>query len=44
MTVASSLSPTSNETITYNGTPGYYRYMVYSYSGSGNYIVGINAP
>jgi len=44
VTVASSLSPTSNETITYNGTPGYYRYMVYSYSGSGNYIVGINAP
>lgn len=44
VTVASSLSPSSNETITYNGTPGYYRYMVYSYSGSGNYTVGINAP
>jgi subtilisin family serine protease len=35
--VASSLSATANETISYNGTAGYYRYQVYSYSGSGSY-------
>jgi subtilisin family serine protease len=35
--VASSESVTSNETISYSGTSGYYRFQVYSYSGSGSY-------
>lgn len=33
VTVATSLSPDSEETLTYNGTPGYYRYVAYSFSG-----------
>jgi len=36
-TVASSTSSTSNETITYSGTAGYYVWQIYSYSGSGSY-------
>ncbi|WP_066944513.1 M4 family metallopeptidase [Microtetraspora fusca] len=43
-TVASSLSSGSNESITYNGTSGYYRYRVYSYSGSGSYTLGYDNP
>ena len=35
--VARSESVTSNETISYMGTSGYYRWQIYSYSGSGNY-------
>jgi aqualysin 1 len=35
--VARSESTTSNETISYTGTSGYYRWQIYSYSGSGNY-------
>lgn len=35
--VASSTSSTSNENISYNGTAGYYRWRIYSYSGSGSY-------
>lgn len=35
--VASSTSSTSNENISYNGTAGYYRWRIYSYSGSGTY-------
>ena len=35
--VASSESVTSNETISYTGTSGYYRWQIYSYSGSGTY-------
>lgn len=34
VTVASSHSPTSDETIDYNGSESYYRWYVYSYSGS----------
>jgi hypothetical protein len=37
VTVASSTSGTSNETISYTGTSGYYMWQVYSYSGSGSY-------
>jgi hypothetical protein len=37
VTVASSESATSNETISYAGTSGYYMWQVYSYSGSGSY-------
>ncbi|WP_433212634.1 M4 family metallopeptidase [Microtetraspora malaysiensis] len=43
-TVASSLSASSNESITYNGTAGTYRYRVYSYSGSGSYTLGYDNP
>jgi aqualysin 1 len=35
--VASSESVTSNETISYFGSSGYYRWQIYSYSGSGSY-------
>ncbi|HEX6182992.1 MAG TPA: S8 family serine peptidase, partial [Pyrinomonadaceae bacterium] len=35
--VARSESVTSNETISYTGTAGYYRFQIYSYSGSGSY-------
>ena len=35
--VARSESASSNETISYTGTSGYYRWQIYSYSGSGNY-------
>jgi hypothetical protein len=35
--VASSESVTSNETISYTGTAGYYRFQIYSYSGTGSY-------
>ena len=37
VTVASSTSSTSSETISYSGTSGYYTWQVYSYSGSGSY-------
>ncbi|RCK75921.1 MAG: Alkaline serine exoprotease A precursor [Ignavibacteriae bacterium] len=35
--VASSTSSTSYENISYTGTSGYYRWRIYSYSGSGSY-------
>jgi subtilisin family serine protease len=35
--VASSESVTSSETISYFGSSGYYRWQIYSYSGSGSY-------
>ena len=35
--VARSESVTSNETISYTGTAGYYRFQIYSYSGTGSY-------
>lgn len=43
-TVASSTSSSSSETVSYNGSAGYYRYVAYSYSGSGSYTLGINVP
>ncbi len=44
VTVASGESATANETISYNGTSAYYRWQVYSYSGSGNYNLWILHP
>ena len=38
-TVAVSESVTSTEQIAYTGTIGYYRWRVYSYSGSGSYVL-----
>lgn len=43
-TVASSLGSTSTENISYNGTAGYYRWRVYSYSGSGSYSLCTGRP
>jgi hypothetical protein len=42
--VARSESVTSEEQIAYNGTPGYYRWRVYSYSGSGAYTFWLQRP
>jgi hypothetical protein len=42
--VASSTGSTSSESLSYNGSTGYYRYVVYSYSGSGSYTLGIRVP
>ncbi|MBX9245347.1 alpha-lytic protease prodomain-containing protein [Actinotalea ferrariae] len=43
-TVAQGTSPGANETITYSGTSGYYRYVVLAYSGSGAYTLGGTTP
>ncbi|MFD0903374.1 S1 family peptidase [Actinomadura sediminis] len=43
-TVAESTSPTPDENVSYNGTAGYYRYRVHSYSGSGEYTLGFSRP
>ncbi|WP_460828158.1 M20/M25/M40 family metallo-hydrolase [Marilutibacter aestuarii] len=42
--VASSTTPTSEESVNYNGAAGYYYWKVLSYSGSGNYDLWIDAP
>lgn len=42
--VASSTSSTSYENISYNGTAGYYRWRIYSYSGSGSYQFYMTRP
>ena len=39
--VAISETPTSVESINYSANSGYYRVVVYSYSGAGNYSVTI---
>ncbi|GAA2650607.1 S1 family peptidase [Nonomuraea recticatena] len=43
-TVATSDSPNPDESISYNGSAGYYRYRVHAYSGSGSYTLGVNRP
>ncbi|GLX02420.1 M4 family metallopeptidase [Microtetraspora sp. NBRC 16547] len=42
--VASGTTASPNESFTYTGTAGTYRYRVYSYSGSGAYTLGYDAP
>jgi aqualysin 1 len=42
--VASSTSVTSEESITYQGSAGYYLWEVSSYSGSGSYTFGLTRP
>ncbi|HEX2131800.1 MAG TPA: S1 family peptidase [Actinophytocola sp.] len=42
--VASATSPNADETLSYNGTAGYYRYRVHAYSGSGQYTLGMTNP
>ncbi|MEO3808626.1 trypsin-like serine protease [Sphaerisporangium sp. B11E5] len=44
LVVASSTSPANRETISYTGTPGYYRYRVVAYAGSGAYTLGFSTP
>jgi PKD repeat protein len=44
VTVASSLSADSEEQIAYSGSAGYYRWRVYSYSGSGSYSFWLQTP
>lgn len=43
-TVARSTGETSREAIAYTGTTGSYRYRIVSYTGSGNAVLGWNAP
>ncbi|MCX7895981.1 MAG: S8 family serine peptidase [Thermoanaerobaculum sp.] len=43
-TVARSEGSTSTEYISYNGTAGYYRWRIYSYSGSGTYQFWLKRP
>ena len=43
-TVATSLSPGNTESITFNGSSGYYRWIAYSFSGSGSYTIGLSVP
>lgn len=43
-TVARSESVTSEEQIVYSGTAGYYRWVVYSYRGSGSYSFWLQRP
>lgn len=42
--VASSLKTSYDEYISYNGTTGYYRWRIYSYSGSGTYQFWLQRP
>ena len=42
--VAKGDTPAASETVSYNGTPGYYRYRVHAYSGSGSYTLGVTNP
>ncbi|WP_328853609.1 S1 family peptidase [Micromonospora globbae] len=42
--VAGSYSSGPDESLTYTGTAGYYRFEVHAYSGSGSYTMGITNP
>lgn len=42
--VARSISATSQESVSYNGSAGYYSWRVSSYSGSGSYTFGLARP
>lgn len=42
--VAQATSSRPDETLTYNGTAGRYRYRVHAYSGGGGYSMGYDAP
>jgi streptogrisin C len=42
--VASGTTPNPDETVSYSGTAGYYRYRVHAYSGSGSYTLGFSNP
>jgi streptogrisin C len=42
--VAQGITSAPDETVTYNGTAGYYRWRVHAYSGSGSYSLGYSNP
>jgi hypothetical protein len=42
--VARSIGSTATEEIAYAGTPGYYLWKVYDYSGSGSYTLWLQTP
>ncbi|HVJ61166.1 MAG TPA: hypothetical protein VM555_00420, partial [Tahibacter sp.] len=42
--VAEGITSTSNESVSYSGTAGTYRWRPYSYSGSGGYSVCFSKP
>jgi streptogrisin C len=42
--VAQGITAAADETVTYNGTSGYYRWRVHAYSGSGGYALGYSNP
>ncbi|MEV6303119.1 S1 family peptidase [Actinoplanes sp. NPDC051861] len=42
--VASGTTPAADETVSYSGTAGYYRWRVHAYSGSGTYGLGYSNP
>ncbi len=42
--VASGTTSAADETVSYNGTAGYYRWRVLAYSGSGSYALGYTNP
>ncbi|MEV4665180.1 alpha-lytic protease prodomain-containing protein [Micromonospora echinofusca] len=42
--VAQGTTAAADETVTYNGTAGYYRWRVHAYSGSGSYALGYSNP
>jgi hypothetical protein len=44
VTVAESISSSSTEYISYNGSAGYYVWRIYSYSGSGGYDFWLDRP
>ncbi|MCO7275478.1 S1 family peptidase [Cellulosimicrobium cellulans] len=43
-TVAQSTSPGANESLTYDGAAGYYRFVVHAYAGSGAYSLATTTP
>ncbi|GGS56573.1 S8 family serine peptidase [Actinokineospora fastidiosa] len=43
-TVAQGTTDQADETLTYTGSAGYYRYRVHAYEGSGSYALGYDAP
>ncbi|MBQ0903893.1 S1 family peptidase [Micromonospora sp. U21] len=42
--VAQGTTAAADETVTYNGTAGYYRWRAHAYSGSGSYALGYSNP
>jgi subtilisin family serine protease len=44
VTVAAGLTSAPSETVTFNGTPGYYRWRVFSFRGSGTYTFSHSRP
>jgi hypothetical protein len=42
--VSQSVSSGPDETVTYNGSAGYYAWIVRAYSGSGNYTLSLDTP